>query len=240
MFSFKIQHLFRWSSSMCKTMRFNCEFETKSNKHSVLAWVISEIVSWSKLSYHRSCGEGKENMVGPCMAPMASAQTQHMLLLLVLHWLEQVMHLHSEFSMLPPEGRCWKSHGQAACMERDYAYAVYTPVSISRYISQLLRWFLTRFWALKSGESPFHFLLATFPQLANPALHFRVLILANDASWASMILFRFAQGETLAEEWRMSGGEKPKYFSPSLSCILLLVASSGMAVPLLELQQVNL
>lgn len=78
-------------------------------------------------------------MVAPSIVAMASAQTQHTSLPLVSHRSKQVLHLCSEFSMLPAEERCWKSHGQAAYMERLYAYAIYTPVSISRYVSQVLR-----------------------------------------------------------------------------------------------------
>lgn len=78
---------------------------------------------------------------------------------------------------------------------------------------------------MKLGSVIFHLCLVTFPQLAIPALYFRVLTLAKYGSRDPLILFWFAQCYVLVRDWRMRGEEKLKHFFPSLS--LLLVAMSG-------------
>lgn len=146
------------------------------------------------------------------------------LLLLIFHESKPATCLLSpEFNMLPPEEGTEKSQGQQP-KYRQCPYATYTPVSSSRYRSQLLRKVLIGFWTMKSGSVIFHWLRSTLPQLASPALYFRALILVKYILWASWFYLGLFSRRAWLDTWLedMRRGEV-RVFLPSLS--LLPVAS---------------
>lgn len=161
---------------------------------------------------------------------------QRGLLLLVFHESKPATCLLSpEFNMLPPEEGTEKSQGQQP-KYRQCPCATYIPVSSSRYRSQLLRKVLIGFWTMKSGSVIFHWLRSTLPQLASPALYFRVLILVKCILWASWFYLGLFSRRVWLDTWLedMRRGEV-RVFLPSLS--LLPVAPLATAEHPLELQR---
>lgn len=152
------------------------------------------MVPLPSLGHHRSAAEGKKTWWSCRMALTASAQMQHVLLLLIFHQSKPATSLLSpDFNMLPPE-KDTESHSDSHLnTDRMYTDAVHTLVSTPRYRSQLLRKVLISFWTMKSGPVIFHLLLATSRQFAGPALYFRLLILVKYVPRASLVLFRFVQ-----------------------------------------------